>query len=372
MAAARRTRRRARVSRGRTRRSPRGGRRATGRVCTRRRRAFGPSLGGRTPRPFRSSARSPGRSRSPGPGTGPGPGPGPSPGPTRPARILDARRRRRTPGGRTDRTARRGGRRAVATRRRRAARPVRSVVLAPIVAVPPDPVVFLCRKIFEPWFGPVLGPTQPSPPDASSQPPRAPARNRATALGVHDDAAPLDRPPVRAAVRGFHVILPGVLHERVPAVARRFIFIIGVLSGVPYHRNRHRPHVPERLELAPQRVFVGVVRQPTDEQRLVRVGVLRDVHVRLGVVRFRLCTQLRRVPLLLLTRDACQTRVPGFQADGDARGGLGGFLVAAFRILELADERGDARQRQGLLRPRGGGHVLQRWPGLEQSQQIRG
>ena len=34
--------------------------------------------------------------------------------------------------------------------------------------------------------------------------------------------------------------------------ARRFIFIIGVLSGVPYHRNRHRPHVPERLELAPR------------------------------------------------------------------------------------------------------------------------
>ena len=36
------------------------------------------------------------------------------------------------------------------------------------------------------------------------------------------------------------------------------------------------------------------------------------------------------------------------------------------------DERGDARQRQGLLRPRGGGHVLQRRPGLEQGQQIGG
>ena len=154
MAAARRTRRRARVSRGRTRRSPRGGRRATGRVCTRRRRAFGPSLGGRTPRPFRSSARSPGRSRSPGPGTGPGPGPGPRPaprvsltlavvavppavGPTGPLVAAVAV--------------------AVATRRRRAARPYARSSSRRSSPYRRTPSSFCVGRFSNPGFAPFLG-----------------------------------------------------------------------------------------------------------------------------------------------------------------------------------------------------------------------
>ena len=132
-------------------------------------------------------------------------------------------------------------------------------------------------------------------------PPRrhgASSADGAAALDVDEDAAAIDLLAIALLVRRLHVALVLELDERVAARLPR----LGV------HHHPHALHRPKLLELLLQLRLGRLVRDPRDEERLVRVAL--DLRVRVRVVgrrrrrellgvRRRLRRRLRR-PLLLL------------------------------------------------------------------------
>tara|TARA_B110000259_G_scaffold59045_1_gene69802 strand:- start:5507 stop:6118 length:612 start_codon:yes stop_codon:yes gene_type:complete len=186
------------------------------------------------------------------------------------------------------------------------------------------------------------------PADAAAEPPRAPVRYGARPLRVHDHGSSLDHPPVRPAVRRFHVILPDELNESVPLV---YLFIPIAFAVHDFNGT----HVPEFFQGVPHGLFIRLVRQAPDEQRFVRIRGRPRVR-RFRVVFLDLLSQLSFVSLFLFGRNTYQPRVSRFKAHGDrlprgggGGGGSGGFVnrVVSFfrRILKLVHQTRDAGKR---------------------------